>query len=140
MPAPMEQSCWNTIFNLTLGVGSLHGFMLNNDRWNDDLLAAVGMTLADMGECMLAEQCLEDGLAVADALNVLADNPDITDKEKARKEVNDVGEALIRLVGCLHETYATTATIIQEEPLPPENWPDNDYWLQRIYPSRVKRN
>ena len=135
----MEQDCWNTIFNLTLGVGSLHGYMQNNDRWQDATLADIGNLLADMGNCMMSQPCLPDGIALADALNVLAANPDITDKEKARKELDGVGQALIRLVGCLHETYATTAVIIDEQPLPPDRWPDDDYWIQRIYPLRVKR-
>ena len=139
MPIPMEQPCWNTLFNLTVSVGALYGWKqsVENRTWDDDLLSSVGNLLVDMGDCLLAERCLDRGLAVADALNVLANNRDISDKEKAQEELQGLGQSLVQLVGCLNEAYATTAGIIDEQPLPLAGWPDDNYWIQEIRPNRI---
>ena len=139
MPIPMEQQCWNLLFNLSMSVGALYGWKQGkeNRTWDDDLLSSVGNLLVDMGDCLLAERCLDSGLAVADALNVLADNPDISDKEKAQEQLQGLGQSLVQLVGCLNEAYATTAGIIEEQTFPPEGWPGDGFWVQEIRPLRI---
>ena len=135
MPVPMEATCYQSLWNMSVNLGRLVESVERGVSWDPRVAISMASDLVELVDvCVLSTECTDPALALmaalGDILEETGDTPLTTD------QLEPVGASLAGMTKCLHDIYQLRADFTRLD-APWTDWPD-DRWLATWKPLRVK--